>query len=156
VADYDRYLQRYRQTLRFSPVFGVIAVISLIMISMALDIDIPGSAIAVSCVVLVVLLVGLAIYVDRRAMRAPLRQLANRAAIGPVVTRSEAARRKLRRMKWANFGLAAVMMVVLALKVGIYEETWTDRHRYGLTAIGAVALLMLVQIFRKWRAGTAV
>ncbi|WP_206244052.1 hypothetical protein [Novosphingobium terrae] len=87
----------------------------------------------------------------RWAWTAPVRELKLRTPSGPARGRDEVRRIAFSRMSYQQFGVAAVGIVLLVLKVSAHQDVLHGWGRLWLVAAGGLIALTCLQAVRKWK-----
>jgi hypothetical protein len=144
----SQYVSRWRM-LKWGGLAVMLAVILLVVwASVSSGAELSETAIFLLLIVMGGLIAGGSMWL----WYAPNRALAGRLASAPGRSKEEARKLAFRRMPWSNFGVAVGFIALATAKLlSRHVDLLHGWSRLWLAGLAALAVLLAVQAFRKWR-----
>jgi hypothetical protein len=151
----DRLIARFSSRVSLA-VYGSVGLISvgvlaLVFLSVTRQIRLPGWAVTLAVLAVVIAFFGLMSWIAQE----PARVLAGRAPVAPAVPAAEFRRSALSRLPWATLGSAAAIGTVSLLRVHWTHQILEGENLLWLLAGAGLLLLAVVQSLRKLAAERA-
>ena len=148
IADYDRFLSRWRWTMILWLVPGLLIAVAILV---ALDV-VDGPWLYGSIVAAIAPGLIYSIRSSYRARTVPKQALAQRPAVSPALTRDVARRKGLRAIPWPTLALAPAYAAFLAWRYGVLASPLAPKHLFWTLLAGGMIVLSARQAVGKWRA----
>ena len=144
IADYSRHLRRLTWG------FAGVAMVAIVIFSFLTTTD--GRELGDLWLYgLIVLATIPFLIVHHRIWNAPARQIGRRMAVGKERSRSEVKRIMLAQMSWGQLIATVVLAPIVLILLAGDRDIWHGWGLLWLVFVGAVTLVMLYQLFRKWQ-----
>ena len=147
----DNLIRQFTRRMSWLVYGGGLASVFVVLLGLAAlimaDIDPPPIAITLAACLPSVLLV-LAVF---WAWNEPSRRLAGRAVTGQALSKDEARRRGLDRLKWAQLLTALGGVAIIAVRIKWNRNLLSGDNLFYVALAGALLVLVAVQAVRKLR-----